>query len=89
MVLVDLGIEPGRRPVMADLCDKTESDKDIQNAIHRSARNAGDLPSHLVVGLVGGRMILTLEDRLEYGPTLHGERQPVFAAYLLQLLDLL
>jgi hypothetical protein len=72
VVLMRPRIEPCRRTRVTDLRDQGQSDQGIEDAIHGGSGNGVDAFSSLVIDLVGCGMILSVEDHLKDGPSLHG-----------------
>lgn len=57
MVLMDLGVETGRRAGVADSMDDAHADQRIQHAIHGCSRHPRQLSLHIFEELLGGGMI--------------------------------
>jgi len=87
MVLVQLGVEPRRRAGVAGLGQEAKGDQRAQNAIDGHARELGQARMEGVENLVGGRVVPAVQDRLEHGAALHGDRQPALAMGGLKALD--
>ena len=87
MVLVQLGIEPGGRAGVAGLGQEAKGDQGCQDAIDGHARELGHARMNGVEDLVGGRVVPAVQNRLEHGPPLHGDRQPALAVGGLKALD--
>jgi len=76
VMLVELGVEARRRAGMTGFGHQAEGHEITQDAMHRHARNLGELTPDGAVKLVGGRMVRTVQDRLKDGAALCGDRQP-------------
>ena len=79
MVLVQLGVETRRGAGVAGLGQETQGDQFSQDAIDGHARELGQARMDGVENLVGGRVVAAVQDRVEHGAPLHGDRQPVLA----------
>jgi hypothetical protein len=87
MVLVQLGVETRRRAGVAGLGQEAKGHQRCQDAIDRHARELGQARLNGVENLIGGRVVAALQDCLEHGAPLHGDRQPTLAVGGLKELD--
>ena len=87
MVLVQLGVETHRGAGVAGLGQEAKGEQGCQDAIDGHARELGHARMNGVEDLVGGRVVPAVQNRLEHGPPLHGDRQPALAVGGLKALD--
>jgi len=87
MVLVQLGVETRRGAGVAGLGQEAKGHQRCQDAIDRHARELGQVPMNGLENLVGGRVVPALQNCLEHGAPLHGDRQPTLAVGGLKALD--
>jgi hypothetical protein len=79
MVLVQLGVEPGRGAGVAGLGQEAEGDECPQNPMDRHPGDLGEFGAHRPVNLLGRGMVTAAQDGFKYGPALGGDRQPALA----------
>ena len=79
VVLVELGVEPGGRAGVAGLGEEAEGDECPQDAMDRHPGDLGESWKHRPVNLFGGGVVGTVEDGLEHGAALGGDRQAALA----------
>ena len=72
---------------MAGLGQEAKGHQRCQDAIDRHARELGQARVNGVENLIGGRVVAALQDCLEHGAPLHGDRQPTPAVGCLKALD--
>ena len=87
MVLVKLGIEARRRAGVAGLGQEAKGDQRSQSPIDGHARELGQAWVDGEENLVGGRVVLAVQDRFKHRAPLHGDRQPALAMGGLEALD--
>lgn len=90
-VVMPLGrrIETDDRARMTDLDDDTEIGKPVQCTVDSHSRHAGQTSPNLVVDLIDGGMVPTVDDGLEHGPSLARQRDSPLSAKPLQLSSVL
>jgi hypothetical protein len=79
VMLAKLGVEARRGAWVAGLGHQTEGNECPQDAVDCHAGNLGELAADGAVKLLDGWVVGAVQDRLEDGAALGGDRQPAFA----------
>lgn len=77
MVLPGVAIKPGSRSRMAGLGDDADAHQHVEHTVHGRSRDTGNSPAHVLVDLVGCRMIVASQDGFEHDPPLNSQGQPL------------
>ena len=72
---------------MAGLGQEAKGDQCSQDAIDSHARELGEARMDGLENLVRGRVVPAVQDRLEHGTPLHGDRQPALPIGSLKAFD--
>ena len=80
MVEFEAWVEAGDATGMAGLCNHTHAGKMIEGAVDGGACDAGEAILNGIEDLIGRRVIVELEDRLEDDPALHRTALTALAA---------
>ena len=83
----DFSVETGRRARVMKTPQHSQLTECFQNTVHSRPREPGNPPSHRFVDLVDGGMIITLEYGTQNITTLDRQRESLFAAQGLELLQ--
>ena len=89
MVELETGIVTGDPSGVASLGDHSHVSEMVQSAIDGGARDSGEAFFHGVEDLIGRRVVVEVEDRLEDDPALHRTALAAIAAEPLEKLDAL
>ena len=79
VVLVELGVEPGRRAGVTGPGEQAEGNECPQNTMDRHPGDLGEPRTHRPVNLFGGGVVGAVEDGFEHGAALGGDRQAALA----------